>query len=103
MSQGVEDLIVEDPSENMSEKKRIRELSSEEGCDASEDDGMSRRLGQWTVEEENYADQLSRSFLSGCLIDCCEFETLRSYLASKLNCSKMRISKKFAGRPMSKV
>lgn len=59
--------------------------------------------GKWTEEEETIANQLVIDFEIGQLIDCEEGCTLRSYLARKLNCAPMRISKKFAGRCVGKV
>ena len=41
--------------------------------------------------------------LKGFLDDCMEGCTLRSYLARRLNCAPMRISKKFAGRCIGKL
>lgn len=61
------------------------------------------RHGKWTPEEEEYADFIVKEFLKGSLPDCEEGCTLRCYLSEKLNCQKMRISKKFAGRCIGKV
>jgi len=63
----------------------------------------SVRSGKWTTEEENFANQLVVNFEKGTLNDCEDGCTLRSYLAKKLNCAPMRISKKFAGRCVGKV
>ena len=59
--------------------------------------------GKWTAEEEARANQLVADFETGTLQDCENGTTLRSYLARKLNCAPMRISKKFAGRCIGKV
>ncbi len=56
-----------------------------------------------TTEEENYAKRLINEFMRGSLDDCPEETTLRAYLASKLRCAPMRISKKYAGQGIGKV
>jgi len=61
------------------------------------------RSGKWTPEEENFANRLIFEFESGSLDDCENGVTLRSYLARRLHCAPMRISKKFAGRCIGKV
>jgi len=66
-------------------------------------DSMRRRSGKWSADEEFYAKQLITAFENGTLDDCEEGRTLRSYLAMKLNCAPMRISKKFAGQSIGKV
>ena len=62
-----------------------------------------QRSGKWTAEEEGFANELVSEFERGTLQDCEEGCTLRSYLARKLNCAPMRISKKFAGRCIGKL
>jgi len=54
------------------------------------------RRGKWSNEEEAYADKLMNAFKRG-LISPNEIEgkTLRCYLAMKLSCLPMRISKKY--------
>ncbi|KAJ1430832.1 hypothetical protein B484DRAFT_328180 [Ochromonadaceae sp. CCMP2298] len=66
-------------------------------------DNSVPRSGKWTVEEEAFANRLISEFESGSLGDCEDGCTLRSYLARKLNCAPMRISKKFAGQCIGKV
>lgn len=61
------------------------------------------RSGKWTPEEEVLANRLVLEFAKGTLPDCENGCTLRSYLARKLNCAPMRISKKFAGRCIGKT
>jgi hypothetical protein len=61
------------------------------------------RSGKWTIDEENFANRLVNEFEMGTLVDCEEGCTLRSYLARRLNCAPMRISKKFAGRCIGKL
>jgi hypothetical protein len=63
----------------------------------------TQKHGKWTVAEEQRANQLVTDFENGSLLDCENGTTLRSYLARKLNCAPMRISKKFAGRCIGKV
>lgn len=67
------------------------------------DDDSLQRSGKWSGEEETFANQLVIDFETGALTDCEDGCTLRSYLARKLNCAPMRISKKFAGRCIGKV
>jgi hypothetical protein len=59
--------------------------------------------GKWTRREELYAGQLIKNFVNGTLPDCQEGCTLRAYLARKLECAPMRISKKFSGQNLGKV
>ncbi|GAX09406.1 hypothetical protein FisN_6Lh221 [Fistulifera solaris] len=54
------------------------------------------RKGKWTPEEEEYTSRIIHYFSTGLLI-LPEGHTLRSYLAEKLNCDPMRITKKYAG------
>mmetsp|Transcript_18222 Transcript_18222/g.18285 ORF Transcript_18222/g.18285 Transcript_18222/m.18285 type:complete len:295 (+) Transcript_18222:71-955(+) len=54
------------------------------------------RRGKWSREEETYAEKLINAFKNGLVSPCAnEGKTLRCYLAYKLNCIPMRISKKF--------
>jgi hypothetical protein len=66
-------------------------------------DRPAARCGKWSVEEENYAEQLIQGFQNGLLEDCNEAESLRSYLCRKLDCKPMRITKKFSGRDIGKL
>jgi len=59
-------------------------------------DRSKLRKGKWTVEEEEYTSRIIHHFSTG-LLTLPEGTTLRSYLAEKLNCDPMRITKKFAG------
>lgn len=61
------------------------------------------RSGKWTYEEELFAHRLIEDFENGQLEDCDDGCTLRAFLAQKLRCAPMRISKKFAGRCIGKV
>ena len=58
--------------------------------------GITRK-GKWSQEEEEFVEQLIKEFEDGTIV-CVNGTTLRSYLAKRLNCSGMRISKKFAGK-----
>ena len=73
------------------------------GCDIDDDATNYVRAGKWTADEETLANQLVIDFENGALEDCDDGTTLRSYLARKLCCAPMRISKKFAGRCIGKV
>jgi len=83
---------------------RKRPLSATEGVymEGYTFDNSVPRSGKWTVEEEAFANRLISEFESGSLGDCEDGCTLRSYLARKLNCAPMRISKKFAGQCIGK-
>mmetsp|Transcript_18264 Transcript_18264/g.18334 ORF Transcript_18264/g.18334 Transcript_18264/m.18334 type:complete len:196 (-) Transcript_18264:392-979(-) len=66
-----------------------------ENASISEDRDNVRR-GKWTDEEEVYAVKLMESFKAGQLgSDFVPSENLRSFIARKLECKPMRISKKF--------
>lgn len=59
------------------------------------------RRGKWTAEEEAYAIKLIEAF-NGGLLELPEEEvanglTLRAFLAQRLSCDPMRITKKFSG------
>ena len=64
--------------------------------------GWKLRSGKWLEEEEAYAELLIDMFDRGQLPDCMTGSTLRAYLAQKLHCAPMRISKKFAGKGIGK-
>lgn len=70
---------------------------------AAKFDNTISRSGKWSVEEETFANRLIVDFEFGLLTDCDDGCTLRSYLARKLNCAPMRISKKFAKLCIGKV
>jgi hypothetical protein len=54
------------------------------------------RKGKWTPEEEEYASRIIYFYQNG-ILQLPEGVTLRSYLAERLNCDPMRITKKIAG------
>ena len=58
-------------------------------------DRCNLRKGKWTADEEEYTSTVINHFRNGLLI-LPEGATLRSFLAQKLNCDPMRITKKFA-------
>ena len=58
---------------------------------------VNRRLGQWTREEEAYAEKVAELFKTGRVPNCPEGTTMRALLADLLNCAPMRVSKKFSG------
>lgn len=62
---------------------------------------IKQRKGRWVKEEEDYANFLSHEFCIG-LSDIENGTTKRSFLSTKLNCTKMRISKKFKGQTSGK-
>ena len=64
-------------------------------------DPKYQRKGKWTIEEEEFAQQLIKEFEAGTVI-CVNGKTLRAYLADRLNCAPMRISKKYAGKNKGK-
>ena len=94
---------------NRPNRKRSYGFSSDDESSTSDlspqqaDDDSLQRSGKWSGEEETFANQLVIDFETGALTDCEDGCTLRSYLARKLNCAPMRISKKFAGRCIGKV
>jgi len=55
------------------------------------------RRGKWSSEEEVFAASLIADFEAGLIPSLENGATLRAFLSKKLNCSAMRISKKFAG------
>ncbi len=58
---------------------------------------LPNHIGKWTLAEEIYADTLIHHFMDGSLTDCEEGTTLRSYIADKLKCQPIRITKKYSG------
>lgn len=76
----------------------VDDLSPEDDFDTT-----ISRAGKWSTEEESFAKKLIIQFESGTAKDCEEGCTLRAYLARRLNCAPMRVSKKFAGKCIGKV
>jgi len=73
------------PENISSQEKRVR---------GGDREGLRR--GKWTNEEQAYAARLIHDFEAG-ILPLKNGTTLRAFLAKKLNCGPMRISKKFAG------
>mmetsp|Transcript_28217 Transcript_28217/g.28508 ORF Transcript_28217/g.28508 Transcript_28217/m.28508 type:complete len:260 (+) Transcript_28217:49-828(+) len=73
------------------------ENKGEVNCSVTETDlCLGYRRGKWSHEEESYANGLMFAFKNGLVSPTAsEGKTLRCYLALKLNCVPMRISKKF--------
>jgi len=65
--------------------------------DENEEEKKATRKGKWTIEEEEFTTRIIEFFNSG-LLELPDGTTLRSYLAEKLNCDPMRITKKFSGQ-----
>ena len=63
---------------------------------------MNLRSGGWTTEEEAYASHVTRLFLQGKVPNCPDGTTLRTLLASLLNCLPMRVSTKYGKLPIGK-
>ncbi|KAG7356599.1 hypothetical protein IV203_001285 [Nitzschia inconspicua] len=68
----------------------------EDSTSTSSPDKQRLRKGKWTIEEEEYTSRVIQYFSTG-LLALPDGATLRSYLAEKLNCDPMRITKKFTG------
>mmetsp|Transcript_17361 Transcript_17361/g.15654 ORF Transcript_17361/g.15654 Transcript_17361/m.15654 type:complete len:179 (-) Transcript_17361:82-618(-) len=64
---------------------------------------LNKRSGKWSKEEIRFASRLINDFKCGLLKDCDYGVTLRSYLSIRLNCSPMRISKKYSGLKIGKL
>jgi hypothetical protein len=54
------------------------------------------RKGKWTAEEEEYTRRLVQYFNQGLLL-VPDGTTLRAFLSSRLQCDRMRVTKKFRG------
>jgi len=87
------------------ERKRAPQQQQQQAADSTSVEcnplNNGQRKGKWTVEEERYADQLIREFEAGTVV-CKNGTTLRAFLAKRLNCAPMRISKKYAGKSIGK-
>lgn len=89
-----------DPSFKECRKRKTQDTTTTDSIETSADGEeifTLRRYGKWTDEEECFAVELIKNFKIGKLQDCEIGCMLRSYLARKLLCSPMRISKKFCG------
>lgn len=56
---------------------------------------MNLRSGQFTPEETEYCNAVINYFKRGYLLDAQNGRTLTGYLAKKLNCGIVRVSKRF--------
>ena len=63
----------------------------------SKDKKKGLRRGKWIPEEEAYAKRITTDFKAGVL-PLKDGTTLRCFLAERLKCDPMRISKKFSGQ-----
>eukprot|EP00537_Pseudo-nitzschia_pungens_P013966 CAMPEP_0172383664 /NCGR_PEP_ID=MMETSP1061-20121228/1523_1 /TAXON_ID=37318 /ORGANISM="Pseudo-nitzschia pungens, Strain cf. pungens" /LENGTH=786 /DNA_ID=CAMNT_0013111989 /DNA_START=203 /DNA_END=2563 /DNA_ORIENTATION=+ len=70
--------------------------TSAPAADVGKKSKQKLRKGKWTIEEEEYTSRIIQYFSTG-LLTLPDGATLRSYLAEKLNCDPMRITKKFTG------
>ncbi|CAJ1946845.1 unnamed protein product [Cylindrotheca closterium] len=82
------------PNEQPSKSNEKEE--KEKGEKDSKEEKSKLRKGKWTVEEEQYTAHIIKCFNDG-LLTLPEGSTLRGYLADRLNCNPMRITKKFTG------
>lgn len=72
-------------------------LSNDEGTDDSIETfrEIPLRKGKWSIEEELYTERLVELFKAG-LLNLKYGVSLRIFLAERLNCEPMRITKKFS-------
>ncbi|EQC38877.1 hypothetical protein SDRG_03835 [Saprolegnia diclina VS20] len=70
---------------------------SSNGGDSPRASAPHLRMGKWFPEEEQFALVLIECFILGAFADLATGTSLRSFLAEKLQCPPMRISKKFSG------
>jgi hypothetical protein len=93
------DSVIRSPSPTRTESTETQpaSASSQTKKKTSQNQDRSKlRKGKWTIEEEEYTSRIIHHFSTG-LLTLPEGTTLRSYLAEKLNCDPMRITKKYAG------
>eukprot|EP00607_Mallomonas_marina_P007424 CAMPEP_0182416370 /NCGR_PEP_ID=MMETSP1167-20130531/648_1 /TAXON_ID=2988 /ORGANISM="Mallomonas Sp, Strain CCMP3275" /LENGTH=277 /DNA_ID=CAMNT_0024589069 /DNA_START=46 /DNA_END=879 /DNA_ORIENTATION=+ len=69
-----------------------------ERLDAMDEEQSGSKRGKWSKAEKEYADKLIYAFRSGLIHHVkSDGRSLRSFLANRLKCGAMRISKKFVG------
>jgi len=93
------DSLVRSPSPTRTESTETQSASASSQIKKKSGQNQDRsklRKGKWTIEEEEYTSRIIHHFSTG-LLTLPEGTTLRSYLAEKLNCDPMRITKKYAG------
>lgn len=78
-------------------------VSTDDNARPSSSAAAQLRRGKWGEAEEQYAEAIVAAFRRGILCDANEGCTLRSYLAKKLACAPMRISKKYPGGSVGKM
>ncbi|KAJ0407966.1 hypothetical protein ATCC90586_001994 [Pythium insidiosum] len=61
---------------------------------------VPQRIGSWSTEEQIYASALIDAFLQG-RVQCATGTSLRAFLAERLSCNPMRVSKKLATGKMA--
>jgi len=74
----------------------VSSSSSSSSRGGGDDGSQGLRMGHWTHEEEVYADKVKQLFKLGQIPNCSEEVTLRALLSKLLNCTPMRVSKKYA-------
>ena len=74
---------------------RSLKLQTPNLMDKTQTTTTTKRKGHWSKEEEKYAEKLIQGFVDG-MLPLKKGTALRTFLASRLNCHPMRISKKFA-------
>jgi hypothetical protein len=90
-------ILESDPYDITNRKRKIRSDETQPWEVGSDPTNKSdRHVGKWTAEEEVYSEHLIQLFVKGSLPDCRAGTTLRAYLAEKLNCKPMRITKKYS-------
>ena len=80
-----------------------REDDDEGGEEEAGGEPGGLRRGKWSVPEQDYAKALISAFLEGLMPGVTDGTTLRAFLAQKLNCAPMRITKKLAGATLGKA
>lgn len=103
ISSNPQDQDVEMRSESPSSMKRSSCSSNEDASTSSrkkrrrsKEKKKGMRRGKWIPEEEAYAKRITLDFKAGVL-PLKDGTTLRCFLAERLKCDPMRISKKFSG------
>jgi len=82
-----------------SDKEDSRSVDDDsERLDAMDEEQSGSKRGKWSKAEKEYADKLIYAFRSGLIHHVkSDGRSLRSFLANRLKCGAMRISKKFVG------
>ncbi|GLD97611.1 hypothetical protein PINS_up006301 [Pythium insidiosum] len=93
------------PSSRIPSLSQPRPASTESprGVDAELEEYASnapQRIGSWSTEEQIFASALIDAFLEG-RVQCNSGTSLRAFLAERLSCNPMRVSKKLATGKMA--